>query len=237
LPYFVSLGAALLVVIIQLTLREASETTKKVEKAFQENIQQITTGIKIALHNRIFLWLTLFNVLIFTVNKALAEMISTPFLTSYVGYTLSNLSVILVVGSLMQSGSVFFADKFEHKLGDKRSFLWIVLSIPITTFLYAISRNLILTSALTGIYFSTVSFSEVVVENYLTHNVPDDKRATILSISSMFVSIFALVSLPLIGTVVDRISLQNSILLLSATVLFIGFILLSQYKAKSSTQT
>lgn len=234
LPYFVSLSAAFLVIIIQLNLREALITTKKLGSTINENVKQIASGVMVALNSKIFLWLTFFNVLIFTANKAIAEMISTPFLTSYIGFSLPNLSVILVIGSLIQSSSVFFADKIEHKLGDNRSFIWIILALPMTIFFYAFSRKLMLTSALTGLYFSTVSFSEVVVENYLTHNIPDDKRATILSISSMFVSVFALISLPIIGGIVDLIPLQNSLILVAATVAILGLILLSQYKSSNA---
>jgi MFS family permease len=233
LPYFVSLGAALLVVIIQFTLREVMAVAGKFENALKTNIQQVSLGIKVALKSKIFLWLTFFNLLVFTVSKALCEMTTTPFLIHEIGFTLQNLSVICIIGSLIQSGTVFFVDKFEHKLGDKRSFFLIVLAFPATMLFYAFSRNYLLTAFLSGIYFSVVSFSEAVVGNYLTHNVADDKRATILSISSMFTSLFALVSLPIIGSVVDRISLQNSIIMLSVAFAIIGLILLRQYKSKS----
>ena len=162
-------------------------------------------------------------------------MISIPFLINYVGYSLPSLSVIAVVGSLMQSSFIFFADKFEYKLGDKRSFLLTILVFPISTISYAFSRNLVLTAALSGIYFSTISFSEVVMKNYLSHNVSDDKRATIISINSMFVSLFALASLPIIGAIVDTVSLQNSLILLAAIVAILGLLLLSQYQSRKAT--
>jgi MFS family permease len=230
LPYFISLTAAFFVIIIQLSVCEVLESKNNQKNVLEENIQQILSGIKTAFKNKIFICLTLFNVLIFTINKTFAEMLSTPFLTSYIGYKLQSLSVILVIGSLIQSVTVFFADKIENKLGNKYSFFGIIYVLPIILIFYVFSRNILLTSVLTGIYFSIISFSEVVVENYLSKNTSDDKRATVLSISSMITSIVAFISLPIIGYITDIIYLQNSIVLLASIILVIGTVLLSRIK-------
>lgn len=234
LPYFISLGAAFLVVFIQLGLREILPTRKQVERVLSENFQQMVTGFRLAFKNKVFVWLTLFSILIFTTGKVFAEMVSTPFLINYVGYSLKNLSVIGFIASLMQASFVFFADKFENKLGDRWSFLLTILIFPFAAVLFAFSRNIGLTAVLLGVYYSTWSFSEVIVESYISHNVSDSKRATILSISSMFISFFALLSLPVLGSVVDKISLQNSLILLAAEFVVLGLILFSQYQGKNN---
>jgi len=232
LPYFVSLGAAFLVILIQLRLREVLVLQKQAEKVLAESFQQIVAGFRSAFKSNIFVWLTLFNVLIFTTGKVFAEMVSTPFLINYVGYTLKNLSLILCVGSLMQASFVFFADKLEHRLGDRRSFLLIIIVSPLATLAYSFSRNLVLTAILIGIYYSTWSFGEVVIKNYINHNISDNRRATILSISSMLVSAFALVGLPLLGAITDKISLQNTLILLAVTVATLGLLLINQYRGR-----
>lgn len=235
LPYLVSLVAAFLAVAIQFGMYEKPvEKKKRPHRVLAENFKQMKTSLRSSLQNKIFIWLTLFGLLFFIANKVSSEMIGAPFLINVAGFSLQNLSVIGFIGSAMQASFVFFADKVEGKLGDKRSFLSVILGIPLAMTLFALSRNLFTTAFLSGTFFCLTSFREVVVESYLAHNAPDANRATVLSISSMLVSLFALITLPLLGKFVDRISLQSSLLLLSMVVLAMGLVLLTQYRGKNS---
>jgi Na+/melibiose symporter-like transporter len=179
LPYYVALVAMLVVIAIQLSMfeREAKVIASGLE-LIKENLKQITSSISLIRGNKIFIWLTFLGFIFFASSKAISEIVSGPFLTTVAGYSVPTLSIILSIASLIQTTTVFFADKFEDKLGLKWSLVLLLLMSPISILLYSLTRgNVLLTAVIVGFYFSLVSFSEVVFESNLSHRLPDNRRA------------------------------------------------------------
>jgi MFS family permease len=225
LPYFVSWVAILLVIPLQFSLYEKNNLIKHTINPIKEHLIQMLESLKIAINNKILVWLTIFSLLFFVINKVFSEMISAPYYIN-IGYTLQNLSIIGVIGSLIQTAFVFLADKFERKLRNFKSFLLMITLVPIVLISLMISRSLIITAIFSGFYYSLISFGEVIIESYLNRNISDNNRATVLSISSMTVSLSALISLPLIGEFIDNYTLIGGFWLVSILVLVIGSLLL-----------
>lgn len=238
LPYFVSWIAMVVVIVIQITMHE--KMAKLVMGGWgliKDNFYQMKNSLSSLKGNRFFMWITFMGLILFTANKAISEIVSGPFLTTVVGYTVPTLSVILAGASLIQTSTVFFSDKFEKWLGFKKSLVVLFLLFPLAIIMYSITtNNIIATTLIVGFYFSLVSFSEVVFEGNLGISCPDDKRATLLSINSMFIKVFALLLLPTFGYYVDRNSIQGGLWLMSGIILIIGLYLIFQVIGKLSTE-
>lgn len=224
-PYFVSLIAIVIVIIIQFSMFE--KVTKSIDsgwKMIKENTLLMKESFQSIIGNRFFLLITLVGMMFFVANKAVSEIVSGPYLTTIAGYSVPTLSIILAGASVIQTIAVFFSDKIEHFLGLRKSLLSLLFLFPAMIFAYStVKENYLLTTLIVGLYFSLVSFSEVVFESNLSHTLPDSKRATMLSINSMIIKLFAVILLPLFGTFVDKYSIQQGLWLLSGTVLVIGF--------------
>lgn len=238
LPYYVALIAMLIVITVQLSMFE--KETKVLASGLElikENLKQITSSISLIRGNTIFIWLTFLGFIFFASNKAISEIVSGPFLTTVAGYSVPTLSIILSIASLIQTITVFFADKFEDKLGLKWSLVLLLLLFPLSIMLYSLTRdNVILTALIVGFYFSLVSFSEVVFESNLSHRLPDNKRATLLSVNSMIVKTATLLVLPAFGLLVDNTSIQKGLWSLGGCIFLIGLFVVLAVLPKLNTE-
>ncbi len=212
LPYFVALAAAALGVAAQVSMVEVLPPSQRSSNALAAHLRQMAAGFRLVLGSRALVWLAAFSALITVGGKVFAEMINAPFLVHEVGYSLGEFGLIVLIGSAMQSGLVFFADRLAARLGERRS-LWVqIIAAPLVLTGYAFARWLPLAALLTGAHFAAWSFSEVVIENAVSQRAPDEARATVLSITSMLVSVAALVSLPVLGAAVDRVALPTALI-------------------------
>jgi MFS family permease len=225
LPYFISWGALFAIFPLQLLLVERSLPHSAVSNIFKQHMVQIIEGLRLIRRDKVFLWLTLFSLLLAVLSGVWLQMISLPFFLQ-IGYTLKDISIIAVLWNIMQTTSTFFVDRIEHQLGKNRSFLIIVLFLPLIFFLLAICRNLFGSALLAGFYLSLVSFGEMIIQSHLNHHIQVANRATILSISSMFVSVFTLITLPLFGLFVDATSTMLTLYVLGGIALLVGGCLL-----------
>lgn len=225
LPYFISWTALFAVFPLQLLLVEKPLPHSGASSVFKKHLAQIISGLRSASRHQAFLWLTLFSLLLAVLSGVWLQMISLPFFTQ-IGYTLEDLSVMAVFWNIMQVTSTFFVDKIEHRLGENKSFLAIVLLLPPVFFLLAICRNLLGSALLAGFYLSLASFGEVIIQAYLNHHIQTANRATLLSISSMAVSVVTLMALPLFGLVIDATSTLFTLYVLGGLALGAGGFLL-----------
>ena len=228
-PFYISLVAAFLVVLVQFTFYEHTKVDKTFTKILTNHWQQIKDTFLIGIKSKIFIWLTLVSILFFITGKTMAEIVSTPFLTKQAGFSLQNLSFIFLIASIIQASAAFFADKIEAKLGPKSSFLFASLIFGLTTFVLGLSRNVLLTAFILGFYYAAWSFNDVVVQNYLSHHSLDQNRATLLSISSMLVSLSGLLTFPMMGLITDLISTQITIWILGIILLLFSPLLIIFY--------
>lgn len=221
LPYLISWGALFVIFPLQCLLIEGPLPHTNVSNVFKQHIMQITVGLRLASRHKVFLWLTLFSLLLAVLSGVWLQMISLPFFLQ-IGYTLKDISIIAVLWNIMQATTTFFVDRIEHWLGENKSFLVIVFFLPLLFFFLAICRNLFGSGLLSGLYLSLVSFGEVLIQAYLNRHIQTANRATLLSISSMFVSVCTLIALPLFGLFIDATSTMLTLYVLGGTVLLVG---------------
>lgn len=201
-PYYVSWLASLFAVFLQLTLYELP-LAKATGGAVKRYLDQTFAGLKIFFKTPLIFRLSLLNFVLFVGGNSFAEIIIGPFMSAS-GFTLKQFSVIGLIGSVIQTSTTLFSDKFENKLGNRLSLFIIAVGTPLTLAICSFSRNFIFTGLITGIYYSLASFADVVIDNYLNLSISDDsRRATVLSIGSMFTRFLALFMMPLFGNYAD----------------------------------
>ena len=127
-----------------------------------------------------------------------------------------------LIWNTIQTASIFFVSYLERRLGQFISILAIVIVTPLLFFLLLLSSNFIVSSIIIGLYYSSMSFRDIIVDTYLNTKIDSQHRATILSIVSMIVSGLAILLLPMLGTAVDRSSLETGLLLLVIGTLILG---------------
>jgi hypothetical protein len=107
-------------------------------------------------------------------------------------------------------------------MGQFTSMLAIVILTPLLFLGLSLSGNFLVSSFLIGLYYSSMSFREVIIDTYLNTRINSRYRATVLSIASMIVSSLAIFVLPLLGNIVDRSSLNAGMWLLAVSTLTLG---------------
>src|SRR5687768_7172932 len=100
--------------------------------------------------------------------------------------------------------------------------LAIVILTPLLFLGLLLSNNFLVSSLIIGLYYSSMSFREVIIDSYLNMHISSQYRATVLSIASMIVSTLAIFILPILGLIVDRSSLSIGLLLLVMGTLILG---------------
>jgi MFS family permease len=232
LPYYISCISLLMAFIIQITMYEEPKIN------FTSNIKfnffkQIAFDIKNSIKSEIFVWLTIFTAVFFLIGKFFTEVLNEPFLIEIQKISLTQLSILGLIASTIQTISVFFASKVEDRLKDFGSFLLIIFGIPIILLLITQTTQYIILGVLFGVYYSLGSYVEVVTESYLIHNIKETNRATILSISSMFSSLFSLVLIPILGNITDASSSKVGIFLIAGLGFIAGLTLILNYRTTS----
>jgi len=207
LPYLISWGAALLVVPIRLTIHEGRRVRREPAHFLRDSLRQSRDSLILLWRSPALLWLAGFGLLLHITAKTMGEMLGSPFLIG-IGYSLVNLSVIGLVGSAIQAGVTFFSDRIRSRLGHRRAFAGIAIGFPLAITAFALTRTVVITAVLSGLFWSLITFGEVIVGSSLSQEVPDDKRATMLSISAMISKTAAVLFLPVFGSAVDRTSMQ-----------------------------
>ena len=120
-------------------------------------------------------------------------------------------------------------------MGQFASLLAIVILTPFLFLGLLFSSNFLLSSLLIGLYYSSMSFREVIIDTYLNMRLSSQHRATVLSIASMVVSGLAIFVLPGFGILVDRSSLNTGLLLLAVCTLILGTLTVIVRKRLSNT--
>jgi len=223
LPYILSAIFAFLWSIVTLSLFEP-KITRKEHNAIRSHYLQMKKGLLFTLkHNRI-IWLIMFSSLGYIILQVIDGLVTAPWIIE-IGFTLKQFAVISLISAIIQTISVLFVNNIEKTLGEKRSFIAIVIGFFITLLLIYSIKNYLIAIAL-GILWSIVTFKQLVIENYINHHLEKGLRATVLSIHSMGLSVIGILVLAIFGFVIDSTSLSFAIFLLAIVILVIGSVLL-----------
>lgn len=221
----------LLSIIILLFAEEIYKKRKvHAKQSFKELNKQVKTSINYSRKHHVLFYF-LMAVFIFEFAFAFNESLSwTPFLQSFgfpdhaFGYLWSALALAMAI-------SPWAAKKFLAK-GKERKFIISVVSISalitlLVLFVQNISFALLVTVA--SIFFYTMRIPPERV--YFHRFIPSKLRATIGSIETMILSIASIISIPLVGLLIDAIGARLTIFL-SGILMIPGIIIF--YKIKDA---
>lgn len=237
LPYLISWSALIIVLLLELGLyEEVPKRPNPDRNILRQHLNQMLASYKEASTSGVFVWLTLFGLLFYATNRVVSETISLPFLIG-IGYSLQNLAAIGFIGNVISFPFTFFTDKIEERLGDKTSFASLVLGVPIIVVLFSLSRSVVLTGLLIGLYFGLITFREVLTQSYLNRHVSSENWATMLSISSMATNCATILLLPMFGSFADKTSTSATLWLISGTIVTVGILLLFTIPGKGASHS
>jgi hypothetical protein len=168
------------------------------------------------------LWLIAFTLIYSIANMFFGNSLNLAFLKEVKGFTTNQLALMGLIWNVIQTISLFFVSHLEKRMGQSISILAIVILTPLLFLGLLLSSNFIVSSVLIGLYYSSMSFREVIIDTYLNTRISSQHRATVLSIASMIISSLAIFILPVLGIIVDRSSLNTGLLLLVVGTLILG---------------
>lgn len=135
------------------------------------------------------------------------------------GYDEGRIGLVLAAASLSAAVTASQTHRIEKKLGEGG----ILMLMPLLT---AVSIWGISFSGHPNIYFTSLlcadGITAVALGDYINKLIPSDKRATILSFSSMVFSSLMIVVFPLVGKIGDEFSLKVSFRFLAAAATALG---------------
>ena len=222
IPFIISFVSMALVIMVQFTLKDITQRTSHQENAFAVHINQIKEGLSIVWRSSIIMWLIGFTLIYSIANMFFSATLSLPFLSEVKGFKTNQLAMMGLIWNIIQTTSLFFVSQLESRMGQSLSILAIVILTPLLFLGLLISNNYVVSSLFIGLYYSSMSFREVIIDAYLNTRINSQYRATVLSIASMIVSGLTIFILPVLGTIVDRSSLNAGLLLLAVVTLILG---------------
>jgi len=222
IPFIISFAAMALVIVVQFTLKDVTPGASHLENAFAVHVNQIKEELSIVLRSRMIMWLIGFTLIYSLANMFFSTTLNLPFLREAKGFTTNQLALMGLIWNVIQTISLFFVSRLERRMGQLTSMLIIIILTPLLFLGLLLSDNFLVSSVIIGLYYSSMSFREVIIDTYLNTRISSQYRATVLSIASMVVSSLAIFILPILGNIVDRSSLNTGLLLLAMSTLILG---------------
>ncbi|MAG47514.1 hypothetical protein CL617_02835 [archaeon] len=222
-PYYISSIAAIIWIFAIFSLYEPPlEYSKKIN--IKDHYIQMKDGLIFVTNHSKLIWLIFFSAIMAIIAITVGELIMGPFIIS-IGFSLKEFALIALVSNIIQTVFVFFIDKIENKIGEKKSFLLVIIGIFFILILMTFTRNYFI-SVVFGLFWAIMSFRELILEKYINHHLEKENRATVLSIHSMSLALLGLIMAPFLGYIIDLTSLSYSVVFLAILVGVIGSILI-----------
>jgi MFS family permease len=223
LPYLVSSIVVFLSGLIALTMTEPPRAKKSVQssefKVQRKTYYEIKNSFQLMFEDKRRLWFVLFFSLIFLATR-LGFWTYQPYM-ELVGLPLSLFGLVFAALYLFSAFWSKYADFLERKARENLTlFLMPVLVIvPMIllsrfVFLWSLSFFLILQV--------TFGSHEPILKNHLNRICPSEVRATMLSVQNMVGNLVFAVFAPFLGSFVDRLGLQNALLIFALAVIILG---------------
>jgi len=130
---------------------------------------------------------------------------------THFGYTWAVLNLLVALGSIT-------AIRISNKLSFTGSLLF--MGIPLSLAYFLIGSNISYWSVIPLVIFYFIrGTAHPILKKYINDLISSEKRATILSIRSLIIRLMFLFTGPILGIIMDKISLEFGILLCGITVL------------------
>jgi len=230
LPYLFSSIVVFLSGLIAWTMVEPPRGNEIVQgsqfKVQRKTYHEIKNSLQLMFEDKRILWFVLFFSLVFLATR-LGFWTYQPYM-KMVNLPLSLFGVVFAFLYVVTALFSKYADRLEKKIKEKYT-LFLMPALVVVS-LILMSRLIYLWS-LSFILFQQAVFGihEPVLKNHLNRLTPSDVRATMLSVQSMVGNLVFAILAPFMGTFVDRLGLQNA-LLIFAMAIIIFWIVLWQFK-------
>jgi MFS family permease len=196
--------------------------------AHRKTYYEIKRSLNLMLGNKRILWFVLFFSLVFLATR-LGFWIYQPYM-KMVGLPLSLFGVVFAFLYLVSALVSKYADHLEKILKENLT-LFLMPTLVVLSF-FLLSRFLTLWS-LSFILIPQMTFGihEPILKSHINRLTPSEVRATMLSVQNMVGNAIFAVFAPFLGSLVDRLGLQNA-LLIFALVIIVLWIGLWRYRIK-----
>lgn len=180
-------------------------------------LDNFKTSFKVSIKNSKVIWLILFSFILSIPMFAFVTMFSQPYLISR-GFEITSLGIIFGIITGLSGLFASLSYKVEKKLGEKISFLLIVLSF---TGLLTLAGMLFIKGVLFVIIalYAVKNYKDVIIDNYINHQIDSSSRATVLSIQSFINNIGVTTLIVMIGHLADLYSIDTVLIFMG---LFVG---------------
>ncbi len=231
-PYLISSIAVFTSGLIALTMIEPPREDGKVQDSrfkIQDSVKsyhEIKQSVKLMITDKRILWFVLFFSLIFLATR-LGFWTYQPYM-KMVGLPLSLFGVVFACLYLFSALWSKYADRLEKKAKEDLTLLLMPTLVVIPMVLMS---RLVSLWSLSFLLILQVTFGmhEPILKNHLNRLTPSEIRATMLSVQNMVGNLVFAVSAPFLGSFVDRLGLENA-LLIFAVVIIIFWIGLWQFR-------
>lgn len=137
-------------------------------------------------------------------------------------FTKTSIALMFAVGSIISALSSVLAYRIENKLHQDK----VIILLPVLSMVTLV--GLALSSSISVMFFFAIScfisgFSYPIFSDYINTLIPSEFRATLLSIESLFFSLFMILFFPIVGFIADKIGLSYAFI--CAAILFLPIIL------------
>ena len=207
LPFLLTAMVSLISIIPLLAMKETTVNKNKKERlTFKESvIMQYVNSFKTLKDNKILMRLIL-------TFSLFATFVTVSFYYTQnrwfeLGFKENQIGLFLALQCIFSAFGGILAHKVESKLGRKNVLLVIPSLIVLSLFGMIFKNTSILAMVSLGILDSIFY---VVISDYMNRLIESDKRATLISMSSMFFSISMILIFPIFGIIGDIFTLKTS---------------------------
>lgn len=180
------------------------------ERSFKNYIKKIWDGLKFTYKKKHILWIMVFSVAMAIPLSVFNEIISQVYYIE-IGFSVNQLSIIfpIIYGVASLSASQSF--RIEKLLGEKGSFIFIVICHSIGLILMGLLNTPFILVVIIITYISR-DFRWVYLDTYVNKHTDSKIRATVLSIISMAISLVLSFIFVLGGILSDTLGIFQTIL-------------------------
>ncbi|MBT4805662.1 MFS transporter [Candidatus Woesearchaeota archaeon] len=211
----------LLGAIVLLTMKEPYQFHHKftLKKHWQQTIESLKFSFK---HVQVR-WIIFYFFVGHIIYELVFAFFQQPILTN-VGVTVEFFGILFAVMMGIRAIGAYFADHIEKLLKENLTLLLVLLS-QVAIFWFLASGNLFVVVPFIGLLYFIYGFEDVILEDYINAHISSNKRATVLSVQSMFHNAMMIIIFIVVGKAIDLFSMGTTLRYISITLLLFTLIL------------
>jgi len=229
IPYLFGFFVFLIASIVVLSVKW--EFTRK-PPAFSTYINTITTGVHLTIRNRILMATVIIGIALTTARLVFNQNISQPYQVQ-VGVDVAYIGVVAALVSGVGAFVSMHAYKLSGRIGKGRSLILIVI-VPSVAIVLLSFINTLLAIPFIVFFYIGHAFRDPVMTHITHDEVEQNKRATMASTTSFFISLAAGLMLPYFGGRIDIFGIDSTLVLLGVLSLVVGGVGLLLFKYKKT---